>query len=364
MTVISSYPVCRAESDRRPELSLFSPLPAKEELVCKVDDDPKTQDSKALWQQWTAWDRSHRSSLATSFAAELFKGSPWTHATAPLEDPWSLSLAGLALAPVLGLSGCAETTPSKPTETLTQGAALVSGEFHGRYDLLGDPEKFGEIFFYRQSYGSMPDMDNKLASLDGYESTIEYQWHLLKALESNKPKHVFVEDLPIDFPPGDRASLMKYIKDGLGDFVNFFSKYDLPSQREPKYFQLLAAYKQVALIYAYKHPEVYLHRVVEPAESRELQVRLEQLEVRHQGNSAELRKDPEFQRVMFELPEAYAVREIMKFYKAHPREPIGLIFGKMDNFCDNFQAIHYLPRIASFWWSEPTDSIAIPKACE
>ncbi|MFO1464355.1 MAG: hypothetical protein U1F66_11335 [bacterium] len=358
-----TLPVCRAEPEAASEPLFSRAFSAKNDLVCRPNEAFPPLAQPSWLERWSAWEGRRSLDVATSFAARILQDNPISQSS-PEPDPWGPSLVGLFSDFLGGLAGCAGSSAARPASTMPQGAVLMSGEFRGRYDLLGDPDKYGTILFYRQSYGSMPDMDNNLASLDAYEDTLQYQWHILKSLELEKPKHVFVEDLPIDFPAGDRAPLMKYIKDGLGDFKHFFSKYDLPSEREPKYFQLLAAYKQVALIYAYKHPEVHLHRVIEPAESDEMHVQLEQVWVRHQGNPAEVRKDPEFQRLMFTLPEAYAVREIMKFYKEHPGEKIALIFGKMNNFCDNFQAIHYLPRIASFWWSEPTDPLTIPKACE
>lgn len=361
----ATYPVCRP-ADESVSVRLFTPKdPDPQELVCRPEASNLSGEAGSSFAPALQRQKELRKGVLSAFAAELFKTDPFPRLEAESSSPWDLSLGGLVSGALAGLGGCSGPAASRPAgATMPQGAVLMSGDFRGRYDLLGDPQKYGTIFFYRQSYGPMPDMDSNLASLDGYEETLQYQWHILKSLELNRPKHVFVEDLPVDFPPGDRAPLMKYIKDGLGDFKNFFHKYDLPSEREPQYLRLLAAYKQVALIYAYKYPDVYLHRTVEPAETDELHVRLEQLRVRHRGDPAALRRDPEFQKLMFALPEAYAVREIMKFYRQHPGETIALIFGKTNQFCDNFQAIHYLPRIASFWWSEATDSMTIPKACE
>lgn len=359
------YPVCGPVPEAG-SVRLFTPKPNEAEvLVCRAETPPDALETADYFGKWRAWQQEHRLEATHRWAADLFRSDPFAKGEKQGPSPWESSLLGAFAATVGGAAGCSGSVVNRPADAImVQGATLMSGDFRGRYDLVGDPQKFGTILFYRQSYGAMPDMDNNLASLDGYEDTLQYQWHILKSLELLRPKHVFVEDLPIDFPPGDRAPLMKYIKEGLGDFKNFFSKYDLPSEREPQYLRLLAAYKQVALIYAYKYPDVHLHRTVEPAETAELHVRLEQLRIRYQANPSAMRKDPEFQKLMFELPEAYAVREIMKFYRQHPGETVALIFGKMNQFCDNFKAIHYLPRIASFWWGEPTDSVTIPKACE
>lgn len=354
-------PVCRPEPEAGFD-RLYSPFnPDPQELLCRAEETSPSE-AKSFFENSVNWGKSQGQYASSRFASEIFKSNPFQKPEP--KGPWSMSLGGLVTSAMGGLVGCSTPAESRPSSVLPQGALLMSGDFRGRNDLLGDPEKYGTILFFRQSYGSMPDMDSNLDSLDAFEDTLQYQWHILKALELHRPKHVFVEDLPIDFPAGDRAPLMKYVKDGLGDFKNFFSKYDLPSEREPRYLRLLAAFKQVALIYAYKYPDVHLHRTIEAAETAELHVRLEQLRVRHQGNPSAIRQDPEFRKLMFELPEAYAVREMMKFYKDHPGEMVALLFGKMNQFCDNFQDIHYLPRIASIWWSEPTDSMTIPKACE
>ncbi|MCE9626012.1 MAG: hypothetical protein K8R69_11290 [Deltaproteobacteria bacterium] len=361
-----TYPVCRAATEPFFDRSFSLPISKQPELVCRADASLSGLEARSSFERQAAFDLYRGQSVFSRFSTEIWKNSPFpsSQGIPDSDNPFNASLSGLAMFTLGGFAGCASVPPKAPEGFLPQGQVLTSGDYRARYDLTGDPQKFGTILFFRQSYGAMPDMDNTLASLDGYEDTIQYQWHIVKSLEGLAPKHVFVEDLPVDFPAGDRAPLMKYVKEGLGDFSKFFNKLDLPSERQPQYFRLLAAYKQAAIIYALKHEDVSLHRTLSPEESGDSYDHLAQLWIKHGSKGAEVRKDPEFQRLMFELPEAYAVREIMKFYQTHPGETIALLFGKMNQFCDNFQAIHYLPQIASFWWTEPTDSLTIPKACE
>ncbi|HKY64237.1 MAG TPA: hypothetical protein VJR29_12550 [bacterium] len=358
---VETDPVCRDISEIHPSELLCRQAP-EEPLACSESSEA----GKSYFEKSRDLGGKLNQTVRSAFAAEIFKSPAFSKPEESYGDPWAYSLGGLALSALGGLTGCSSTTTTSAPSAMAQGAAAIlsSGSLRGRYDLLGDPKKYGTIYFYRQSYSSMPDMDPGLESLEPYRAGMEYQRHIVDSLELFMPKHVFVEDLPIDIPAGDREPLMNFIRDGLGDFKNFFSKHDLPSEREPNYFRLLAIYKQAALIYAYNHPEVALHRTIDPGESDELMDQLARVWNSHQGNPDAVRKDPEFHRLMFTLREAYAVREIMKFYKDHPGEDIALIFGKLHSFCDNFQAIGFMPRIASIWWDETTDTVAIPKACE
>jgi hypothetical protein len=267
------------------------------------------------------------------------------------------NVLGILSLGLLGNFGC------NPTRFPEPGHVYSKGNLKLRLDLDGDPE-VGEIMFIRQSHLPDPDLSTESITESKLMDIGLYQAEIFYLLEDLQPKHLFLEGLPVDFPPSMHNQLILEVQKGYKDFRGMFVEGESPEERKRKSLILLSMLG-AGLTYALNHADVFLHKTHTEEENLWLENQRQKHLEKYRGDSNTQLQDTSFWEIILNKRETWVTRELTHFLRDHPGEKAVLIYGALHNFCDDFIREGLKPYILSVWW-ELTDShrpLPIPSAC-
>lgn len=242
-----------------------------------------------------------------------------------------------------GTWGC--TSQYKPGVTYGNKNAGVRIELEGDSDL-------GIVYFFRNFHKVYALTSQKIwVGEKNIEVNALYAFTTLKILEAMKPKHIFMEGLSRDLPASPESHQLletrfrEHSPSLVGYFQNENSFEEIPWKRKAGLANFGAGY-----VYAYRHPDVSLHKTMTPEEGDYME-ELFQQRARESGEEKyQPSQDSDIRWFVMDEREKWAVREMAAFLRDHPGEKITLIYGFRHQFCDDFQMINFTPTILSVWF--------------
>jgi len=218
-----------------------------------------------------------------------------------------------------------------------------TGNIRLQVDLEGDPQQ-GSILFIRQIHAIEEDLQAEGPTAHLVKVGL-YQFYMLRLLEELHPQDIFLEGLSHDL---SHEGVLNNISDDIGrqnmQFAERLFLGDLPDRPSADYLARLASL-DAARIYAFRHAEAVLHRVMTPSEKEIVR--------------RELFSDPNIDVVNHPINaqrEQWAVREMLEvlhngeWQRTHPERRIALIYGGTHSFCDDFLRTASSPHVTSVWW--------------
>lgn len=236
-----------------------------------------------------------------------------------------------------------------------------------RVDLAGDPQ-VGEILFINQMHGMDIPREGGMAGLRSdpelfynlIRTVGEYQFNILKLLERLRPSDIFVEGLSRDFTQDEIVQDLQTRRPRDLEMIRTHLMGNLPAQPTTAQVSTLF-FRDAAHVYALRHPEVTLRRVMTPQEADQIALLIREINpfqtlLGEAAGNVPAEMSESDRDLVFERRETWAAREIRALLShpdwqaEHPQRRVILFYGMRHGFCDNFMEQNFLPRVTRVWW--------------